>query len=144
MKPKSGKASTAVEPAKPEEVIAADDADPGKVAKAKAKQIEQKKGKYGSTPAKPFKPQNSASTTTSDDKKSANDDEEEKTSWIEIELVDEEGEPVPGEKYEVTLPDGTVAKGTLDAKGGGRIEGIDPGTCKITFPELDMSAWEKI
>jgi len=23
------------------------------------------------------------------------------------------------------------------------VEGIDPGTCKITFPELDKDAWEK-
>ena len=24
-----------------------------------------------------------------------------------------------------------------------RIEGIEPGTCKVTFPRLDKEAWEK-
>ncbi|NVN91639.1 MAG: type VI secretion system tip protein VgrG [Desulfuromonadales bacterium] len=74
------------------------------------------------------------------------DDEKnkDKKSWIEIELVDEDGKPVPGEVYKVTLPDGeTVATGTLDEKGIARIEGIDPGNCKITFPNLDKDAWAK-
>jgi type VI secretion system secreted protein VgrG len=74
-----------------------------------------------------------------DDKKN-----KDKKSWIEIELVDEDGKPVPGEAYKVTLPDGeTVATGTLDEKGFARIEGIDPGTCKITFPNLDKDSWAK-
>jgi len=67
----------------------------------------------------------------------------EKKSWIEIELVDEAGQPVPGERYVVILPDGTtVAEGTLDEKGFARVEGIDPGTCKVSFPDLDKDAWE--
>ena len=74
---------------------------------------------------------------------SALDDEEaEERSWIEIELVDEEDEPVPGEKYKITLPDGSVAQGTLDQNGFARVEGIDSGTCQITFPKLDKDAWE--
>jgi type VI secretion system secreted protein VgrG len=68
-----------------------------------------------------------------------------KKSWIEIELVDEDNKPVPGEKYKVTLPDGkTVAQGTLDQNGYARVNGVDPGTCKVTFPDLDKDAWEKI
>ena len=55
----------------------------------------------------------------------------------------EDDEPVPGEVYRVTLPDGKVAEGTLDEKGFARVEGIDPGTCKVTFPNLDQEAWEK-
>jgi type VI secretion system secreted protein VgrG len=50
--------------------------------------------------------------------------------------------PVPGLKYRVTLPDDTVAAGTLDDKGFARIEGIPAGRCKITFPDLDKEAWE--
>ncbi len=77
-------------------------------------------------------------------KEPTDEEEKEKKSWIEIELVDEEGNPVPGERYKVILPDGqTVAEGTLDEKGFARISGIDPGTCKITFPNLDKDAWEK-
>ncbi|MEW6367260.1 MAG: phage baseplate assembly protein V [Acidobacteriota bacterium] len=68
---------------------------------------------------------------------------EEKTSWVEIEMVDEEGNPVAGERYRVTLPDGSVVEGTLNRQGLARIDGIDPGTCQITFPSLDQEAWEK-
>ena len=141
MNPKSGSACTSVDPTAPDEAIAADEADPGKVAKVKAEQIEKKKGKYGSTPAKPFKPVDPDSA--SDVATSESTEEEEKKSWIEIELVDEESKPIPGEKYEITLPDKTVAKGTLDAMGLARIDGIKPGTCQITFPDLDKSAWSK-
>ena len=130
MNPKSGKAGSPVAPAAPEKAEDADVAEPGEVAKIKAKQIEEKKGKYGAEQAKPHKP--------------TEEDIEEK-SWIEIELVDEEDNPVPGEKYKITLPDGkTVATGTLDENGFARVEGIDSGTCQITFPELDKDAWEKI
>jgi hypothetical protein len=65
------------------------------------------------------------------------------TTFIEIELVDEEGNPVPGESFEVTLPDGTVVDGSLDDQGQARVEGIDPpGSCQITFPDLDKDAWK--
>lgn len=66
-----------------------------------------------------------------------------KNSFVEIELVDEDGKPVPGERYQITLPNGRVATGTLDGKGKGRVEGFDPGTCKVTFPRLDKDTWEK-
>ena len=127
--PKSGKAGSAVDPTAPEEAEEADLADPGEVAKVKAKQVEKKEGKYGTAAFEPHLP--------------TEEDIEEK-SWIEIELVDEEDNPVPGEKYRVTLPNGKVAQGTLDNKGFAHIGGIDPGTCQITFPNLDKDAWEKI
>jgi len=51
---------------------------------------------------------------------------------------------VPGEKYRITLADGeTVAEGTLDEKGFARVDGIETGTCKVTFPEKDQEAWSK-
>jgi len=62
--------------------------------------------------------------------------------FVAIEMVDEEGKPAAGEDYRLTLPDGTVHEGTLDKKGRDRINGIDPGTCKITFPSLDKDSWE--
>jgi type VI secretion system secreted protein VgrG len=66
-----------------------------------------------------------------------------KRHWIEIELIDDQGKPVPGERYRITLPDGTtLAEGTLDAKGRARVDGIDPGTCKVTFPDLDAPTWK--
>jgi type VI secretion system secreted protein VgrG len=71
------------------------------------------------------------------------EENKDKKHWIEIELLDEAGKPVAGEPYQVTLPDGTtVADGTLDEKGWARVDNIDPGTCKVTFPNLDKEAWE--
>lgn len=131
MNPKDGTARSPVSPVTPDAAEDADVADPGEVAEIKKEQTEKKEGKYGSTPATPFKP-------ASEDE----EDEEEEKSWIEIEFVDEDDNPVPGEKYEITLPDDRVASGTLDADGFARVEGIPPGNCKITFPDLDKDAWE--
>jgi len=64
-----------------------------------------------------------------------------KESWIEVELVDEEGKPCGGEKYEIRLPDGSIATGHLNAEGRAYLK-CDPGTCDITFPDLDREAWK--
>jgi hypothetical protein len=63
-------------------------------------------------------------------------------SWIEFELFDDEGVPVPFEPYTVELADGSMIEGNLDAVGRARIEGINPGTCKISYPKLDKDSWE--
>ncbi len=131
MKPKTGKAGAPVDPAEPKAAQEADKADPGEVDETKAEQRKTQSGKYGSEKVKPYKP-----PQTREEKK-------QKTSWIEIELVDERDAPVPGEAYRITLPDGTVAEGTLDDKGFARVDGIDPGTCQVTFIHLDQEAWEK-
>ncbi len=131
--PKSGNAGSAVSPADPKDAQPADQADPGEVEKVKAEQQQTQSGKYGSQEVKTYKPPQTA------------EEREKKKSWIEIELVDEEKKPIPGEKYRITLPDGeTVSEGTLDEKGFARVDGIEPGTCQITFPELDKEAWEKV
>jgi hypothetical protein len=61
--------------------------------------------------------------------------------WIRIKLVDERGSPVPNEKYQITFPDGTVAVGSLDAKGVARYDYIPPGECEVSFTDLDPSSW---
>jgi len=122
--PKSGSPGSIVAPAEPTEVYNADAADPGEVAEAKAEQIENSEGKYGSTKVKPFKPK-------------AEEEAEKKDGWIEVELEDDDGNPVAGEKYEITLPDGSVATGTTDQKGIARVEGFDPGQCQISFPDQE-------
>lgn len=125
--PKSGSAGSAVEPIAPAEPEEADTADPGEVDEVSASESEKQPGRYGSQAAKPFKPI---------------EDEETETTWIEIELIGEDDSPIPGEPYELTLPDGSVASGTLDEKGFARIEGFEPGTCQVCFPRLDKDAWE--
>lgn len=59
-------------------------------------------------------------------------------TWVEFVLLDEEGVPVPEEKYSVELPDGSTKEGQLDADGRVRIEDIEDGTCWVTFPEIKV------
>ena len=129
----SGSPGSLVPPAAPEEAEIADNADPG----SKEPTYQQQR-----TDMPPMKlaalnaPTHGAVSGTDSEK-------QDKKHWIEIELVDEEGKPVPGEKYAITLPDGsTVASGTTDENGRARVDGIDPGTCKVTFPNLDKDAWK--
>ncbi len=62
-------------------------------------------------------------------------------TWIEIELVDDNGEPVAGEKYRIVLPGGTVREGRLDARGRARLDELDPGNCEVSFPDRDGREW---
>lgn len=126
--PKDGKACTLVPPASPDAAEEADDADPGKVEKLKAEQLKTKTGKYGAVKLPPAKPP------------ATQEEKEAKPSWIEIELKDEEGNPVPGESYRIELPDGSAVEGTLGADGKARVDGIEPGNCKVTFPKVDRNS----
>lgn len=69
-------------------------------------------------------------------------EEEEKKSWVMIELKDENGDPCPGELYRVTTSDGKEIEGRLDVNGKAKVEGVEPGDVKVTYPELDKKEWE--
>jgi hypothetical protein len=56
--------------------------------------------------------------------------------WIEIELTDDEGTPIPSKKYKLLLPDGTEREGTLDGNGHAREENIPPGPVDVDFPDV--------
>ncbi len=65
-------------------------------------------------------------------------------TWIEIRLIDDEGNPVPNEKYRLVLPDGSTAEGSLDANGWARRDDIDPGSCQVSFPNIDGPLWRPV
>ena len=151
--PVAGKAGSLVAPAAPPKAEEADTADPGEMTEVKARQRQTKTGKYGAVQIKPFKPPKPeeaqalapAAAPAAAARTEAKKEEAKKLSWIEIELVGEDDQPIPGERYRITLPDGkTVAEGTLDDKGWARVAGFDPGSCRISFPNLDKEAWEFI
>ena len=135
MNPKSGKLITAVSPIMPEQVFTADTADPEKSEQDKAEQVSQKVGKYGAIKPPPFK----AST---DNKKNDEESTQAAEAWLEIVLKDEAGNLVSGQKYEITLPNGNVAKGSTDSKGRAKVEGFVSGECILKLPALHADAWQ--
>ena len=65
-------------------------------------------------------------------------------TWIEVKLLDAEGNPVRAKTCVITLPGGAVERRALDGNGTLRVDGVEPGTCMVSFPELDGNAWERI
>lgn len=131
MTPKDGTACTAVAPVDATDALEADAAEAGERTQAAAREVERESQEFKTATLKPYKP-----PTTEEEKA-------EKMAWIEIELLDAQGNPVPGEQYRVEMSDQTVAEGTLDAKGFVRLEQIKPGTCKVSFPGYDGRSWKK-
>jgi hypothetical protein len=66
------------------------------------------------------------------------------STWVEITLVGEDDQPLPGERYRLRLPSGEVLEGTLGADGCARVTGIPHGRCMVSFPDLDAQAWEPL
>lgn len=65
------------------------------------------------------------------------------THTLEIVLIGEDDGPIPGQPFRVELPGGEVVEGRLNGQGRAMLTGIEqPGSCTITFPELDEGAWE--
>jgi hypothetical protein len=65
---------------------------------------------------------------------------EDDTHWVEVELVDESGEPVAGERCRITLPDGRVQLERTNADGLIRIDRTIAGSCTFCFIDLDAGA----
>jgi hypothetical protein len=65
-------------------------------------------------------------------------------TWIEVVLRDEDGKPFAGTKYRLRITDGSVREGTLNTAGSVRVNGILPGMCQISFPELDGDGWRAL
>lgn len=70
---------------------------------------------------------------------------EKETYWVEIALIGEDGQPVPGEEFIVELPDGKRETGFLDGNGLARFSELSTsGNCKVSFPQLDRDAWQLV
>ncbi len=124
MNPKEGtacKAEKPVEPAEPEEATAA---EPGEKAEGTGGGGGEGSGGGGS-------------------KESSEEEKEEETTWVEIQLKDKKGNPVPGKNYEVKLADGSIRAGKLDKDGKARIAGVQPGKCDVKFTNVDKNEWKK-
>lgn len=65
-------------------------------------------------------------------------------TWVEMEVVDMEGNPVPDKRYLCMLTNGSVQEGVLDRKGKVRFDDIEPGNCVFVLTELDQDAWERV
>jgi hypothetical protein len=66
------------------------------------------------------------------------------SSWVRIELLDEDDEPVAGAAFRVETSDGEVHEGTTGADGGATLSGLKPGgPVTVTFPDYDQSYWTK-
>jgi hypothetical protein len=70
--------------------------------------------------------------------------EAEPIDWIEIELVDKDGKPVPNVEYRLECDDGRVRTGTTGLSGLVREEGLHGGNCKVSFPGLNPPDWSKV
>jgi hypothetical protein len=65
-------------------------------------------------------------------------------SWIELQLNDDQGQPAAGLKYRLMLADRQIREGALNDEGVARLEGIVPGSCQVSFPELDACEWSPL
>jgi len=100
-------------------------------------------GTFTSQAATTATQETAATTPLQDEEAAATTATPEETHFIEIELVDDDGNPVANEAYVVELPDGTQKTGRTDGGGRAKISGVDPGTAKVSFPDLDKSAYQK-
>lgn len=69
---------------------------------------------------------------------------EEQETFVEFQLLDPEGHPVPNEPFVIRKPDGSEQSGATDGEGKARVEGIDPGTAHVQFPNRHNNAWRRI
>jgi type VI secretion system secreted protein VgrG len=138
MSPKAGTQVSLVAPVAPIEVKEAADSVAGKVDEPGKEEANSNSSSTDSTKVNSTKA--GASEETPPEKF---EPDKSKKGWIEILLKDEEGTPQGGTRYKITLPDGSVADGTLDDKGKARVDGFDSGQCKVEFQNLDEKVWKE-
>jgi hypothetical protein len=65
-------------------------------------------------------------------------------TWVEVELLGEDGIGIAGEAFLLVTPEGREVRGKTDARGRARVEDIPAGQCRISFPRLDKEAWRRL
>ncbi len=130
MNPKDGTACKAEAPVEPAEPKEATSADPGESSKTSGSE-------------EPEERSSDARGGSGFEKESSKEKKEVEITWVEIELKDKKGNPVPNEDYEVKLADGSVRKGKLGPDGKARLAGVKPGSCDVKFPKVDKKEWKK-
>ncbi len=65
-----------------------------------------------------------------------------KPGTFEFKVVDEQGKPLAGQKYRLELPDEQVVEGVVGEDGVVKLEGVEKGSGKISFPDLDAKSWD--
>jgi len=63
------------------------------------------------------------------------EDADEELVWIGINLVNQDGEPLPGRPYRVIAPDDQTYQGQLDSHGTAFVRNIPAGSCKVYCPD---------
>ena len=61
---------------------------------------------------------------------------------LEVVVVDQDGKPQSGIRYEVKDAGGTIHEGTTNPEGLIRIDGLPAGTCKVSLPDLESVDWK--
>jgi hypothetical protein len=62
--------------------------------------------------------------------------------FLMLELLDTEGVPFAGARYRVLDSADKVHEGALDGSGRAMLEGLEPGTCKVSFPDFPNESWD--
>lgn len=58
--------------------------------------------------------------------------------FIEIELKDDEGNPLKNVKYRIYFPNGSVKEGYVDGDGYAKVENVPPGKAEVTYDIRDI------
>jgi len=61
--------------------------------------------------------------------------------YVEIVVTHPSGAPAPDQRYRVVDSEGHEHVGFVGADGVGRVNGLPPGSCRISFPDLDDRSW---
>ncbi len=63
-------------------------------------------------------------------------------AFVELDLKDQDGNPVANEWFQVEFPDGTVKEGRTDGSGHAWVPGAKEGNVKVSLPRLDKNDWK--